>query len=116
MSKILGKRKRIDYSKAEPLTADVRPNSGGVNWPIEFLVEWVDGYKTWELSNNLLNVKEMLRSFEKEQAVKEIQQDLKRSKITTMRKRSRKALTKGSFEKNHRIREVVGVRRNKFDN
>jgi len=32
-----------------------------------------------------------------------------------MRRRSRKALNKGSLEKGHKIESVVGLRRNKYD-
>ena len=116
VASILCKRKCIDWAKAKALTADIRPNRGGDDWPIEYLILWEDGIQTWELLPNLLNVKDMLRNFDDSRREEEIEKEQKMSKFNFLRKRSRKALSKGSFEKKHRIREVIGMRRNKFDN
>ena len=71
---------------------------------------------TWEPVKNLLNIKEMLRSFDCEADEKERQKDQVQRKFDNLRKRSRKLQLKGSFEKANKIKEVIGLRRNKYDN
>ena len=72
---ILAKRKRIDWLNAPALTADIRPNRGGDDWPIEYLVLWEDGIESWELVSNLLNVKDMLREFDEKKREEESQKE-----------------------------------------
>ena len=83
----------------------------------EYLVQWQDEEGlTWEPVENLVSVKEMVRKFDADAAEKEMQRDKRLLNIEMQRKRSRKLHLKGSFEKKNKIREVMGLRRNKFDN
>ena len=116
---ISGKRRAVNWSMNNSIEA-----SHGLTLAdkdegqFEYLVEWdVKGMKnTWEPVENLLNVKEMIREYEQEREEKRQAKSEINKRIEAMRKRSRKAIHKGSFEKNNRIKAVVGLRRNKFDN
>ena len=115
---IIGKRRYIDWSKNQPFNIDVRANGIQPEGDVEYLVHWKEYEKaTWERPNpNLLNIKGMLRDYDKDEAEKAQKNDQNNVKVEAQRKRSRKALKKGSFDKGHRLREVLGVRRNRFDN
>ena len=72
--------------------------------------------KTWERVENLLNIKDMLYDHDAEIMEQERKKKQSSSRMETMRKRNRKALDKGSFEKGNKVHSVVGLRRNKFNN
>ena len=57
----------------------------------------------------------MLREFDDENAKKKREMDRTNKKFETLRKRQRKAMNKGNFEKNQ-IQEVIGMKKNKYDN
>ena len=112
---ILGKRKYVDWTTPQPLNLDSRTNQNEQAGPFEYLIEWRDGLYTWEPVDNLLNVKDMLREFDDENAKKKREMDRTNKKFETLRKRQRKAMNKGNFEKNQ-IQEVIGMKKNKYDN
>ena len=72
--------------------------------------------QTWEKVENLFNIKDMLRVFNESLQEQEQKTRLGQRKMEAMRRRSRKAQTKGSFEKMNKIDAVMGLRRNKYDN
>ena len=80
------------------------------------MIEWEDNKKTWEKNKNLASIKERVKQFnlDAEQRVKEKDPRARNQEI--QRKRMLKMQNKGSFEKKNQIKEVVGLRRNKFDN
>ena len=117
--RIVAKRKYIDWSRANqfPPNLDIRPERTDQEGPFEYLVEWKDHQEfTWEKVESLLNIKEMLREFDMEKDAKERSKRQVSQKFENMRKRSRKAWNKGSFEKGNKIDRVLGLRKNKHDN
>mmetsp|Transcript_40711 Transcript_40711/g.53402 ORF Transcript_40711/g.53402 Transcript_40711/m.53402 type:complete len:164 (+) Transcript_40711:3-494(+) len=113
---IHGKRKHIDWRRMQYSTQDIRPERLDQEGPFEYLIEWDDGEMSWELVENLLNIKEEVRRYDSWLMDNERKARQANNRIEHMRKRSRKALSKGSFEKGHKIQAVVGLCRNKYDN
>jgi len=74
VASILAKRRRIDWKQAAALTVDIRPNRGGDDKQIEYLVLWEDGLESWELVDDLLNVKDLLREFDQKKREEEMQE------------------------------------------
>ena len=114
---IICKRKFVDWATEKidkPVTSANREKE---EEKYEYLVQWQDEEGlTWEPRENLASVREMVRKFDVDAAEKEKLRDKRLLNIELQRKRSRKLHLKGSFEKKNKIKEVVGLRRNKFDN
>ena len=114
---IICKRKYVDWATAKIDKPVISANRQREEEKFEYLVQWQDEEGlTWEPRENLASVKEMVRKFDADAAEKEKQRDKRLLNIELQRKRSRKLHLKGSFEKKNKIKEVVGLRRNKFDN
>ena len=80
---IIGKRRYIDWSKNQPFNIDVRANGIQPEGDVEYLVNWKE-YKeaTWERPNpNLLNIKGMLRDYDKDEAEKAQKNDQNNVKV-----------------------------------
>ena len=114
---IICKRKYVDWASAKIDKPVTSANSKDKDEKFEYLVQWQDEEGlTWEPRENLASVKEMVRKFDDEAEEREKQRDKRLLNIELQRKRSRKLHLKGSFEKKNKIKEVIGLRRNKFDN
>ena len=115
-SKILTKRRYIDWKKQQSSTDDCRPNRAGTQGPFEYLVSWEDGIDTWEPVENLLKQKDAVRKFNDDFEQRTRAQDKVAQKHQNMKLQTKKALKRGSLEKGNTIDQVIGLKRNKFDN